>query len=230
MRIHCIIHAPFEMPGAVATWVLKKGYSLTFTHTYNGEKLPAVSAFDFLVIMGGPQSPLELNKFPYIANEIILTKQAIQANKPVIGFCLGAQIIGESLGATTQKSPHKEIGQYPIMLTKAAEQDPVFKTMSTTFDVIHWHNDMPGIPPNAVLLAYSEGCPQQAFRYGDRVYGLQFHMEMTQELVEGMIKHCPEDLQAGQYIRSEQELLNSDFAPMNQKLFSLLNYLASRMS
>lgn len=226
MRIHIIIHAAFEKPGLIETWAVDKGYQLSFTHTYQGEQLPDVSEMDFLIIMGGPQSPLKLDKYPYLRDEISLTKQAIQQKKAVLGICLGAQIIGESLGVKTGHSPNKEIGMFPITMTHEGATDPVFKRFPKTFDVVHWHNDMPGIPPDGVMLAHSEGCPTQAFRYQDRVYGLQFHMEMTSELLHGMVEHCHSDLTPGKYIQTKERLLVVDTTAMNKRLIVLLDYLA----
>src|SRR5579863_889723 len=127
MRIHTIIHAPFEMPGIIETWAVSKRHNLSSTHIYKGEKLPDVAAMDFLIIMGGPQSPVEIEKYPYLRDEITLAKQAIDQSKAVLGVCLGAQIIGESLGAATERSPNKEISVYPIHLTQAGEADAIFK-------------------------------------------------------------------------------------------------------
>jgi GMP synthase (glutamine-hydrolysing) len=227
MRIHCIIHASFEKIGAIETWAKKGGHSLSFTHTYKEQELPNIDSFDFLIVMGGPQSPLEVEKYPYLRNEIKLIEKAIQGNKKIFGVCLGAQLISEALGAKTLRSPNKEIGMYSIEILDAAKEDPIFKKLPKTFDVMHWHSDMPGIPDGGVLLAKSEGCPQQAFKYGDRIYGFQFHLEPTKELIEGMIANCPEDLKPGRYIRSEEELLNSDFDAINKKMFIVLDYMAS---
>jgi GMP synthase (glutamine-hydrolysing) len=227
MRIHIIIHAPFEKPGIIENWAIDKGHDLSSTHTYKGEKLPDISTIDFLIIMGGPQSPTELDKYPYLRNEITLTQQAIDQGKAVLGICLGAQIISESLGAKTERSPNKEIGVYPIRLTKEGEMDSIFKKFPKSFDVMHWHNDMPGIPQGAVLLAYSEGCPRQVIKYSDRVYGLQCHMEMTSELIKGMVEHCVNDLIPGQYIQKNKNLLTNDMSEINNKMFIILDYLES---
>jgi len=227
MRIHTIIHAPFEQPGVIESWAHNQGYDLSATHTYKDEKLPDASLIDFLIVMGGPQSPLQLDKYPYLRNEITLTKQMIDQNKAVLGICLGAQIISESLGAKTERSPHREIGVYPIQLTKDGEHDPVFKNFPQSFDVMHWHNDMPGLPEGRALLAYSEGCPRQVIRYNDRVYGLQCHLEMTTELVKGMTEHCGDDLKTGQFVQEYKSLLASDMSEINKKMVVILDYLAS---
>src|SRR5581483_2559949 len=123
--------------------------------------------------------------------------------------------------------PNREIGAYPLELLEAAKHDPVFSQFPDTFDVMHWHNDMPGIPEGGVLLAKSEGCPRQIFRYGGRIYGFQCHFELTTELVEGLIKNCPADLKAGPYIRSTKEMMDTHYTAINLKLDSVLNYLAS---
>ena len=146
MRIHTIIHAPFEKAGVIESSAISGGHELSSTYTYKGEELPDISTIDFLVVMGGPQSPTELDKYPYLRDEIDLTRQVIDQKKAVLGVCLGAQIIAESLGEKTERSPNKEVGVYPIQLTKDGENDPIFGMFPKSFDVMHWHNDMPGIP------------------------------------------------------------------------------------
>lgn len=226
MRIHYIIHAPFEKLGSIEDWIEKNDYSATGTHTYRGEQLPEASEFDFLIILGGPQSAVELDKYPYLRQEIELAKQAIQANKVVLGICLGAQLLGTALGAAAESSPYKEIGVYPVEMTQHAETDPVFKHFPRQFPVMHWHSDMPGLPDGSVLLAKSIGCPRQAFRYGERVYGFQFHLELTSKNVEDMVKHCGEDLAPGQYVFAAEELLALDLSAINNRMHTILDYLA----
>ncbi len=227
MRIHIILHASFEKPGAIETWANKSGHVLSATHTYRGEQLPALSEIDFLIIMGGPQSALKLDKYPYLRDEIALTKMAIDQKKIVLGICLGAQIIGESLGAKTEHSPNKEIGVFPIQLSDDGTNDFIFGKLPTTFDVMHWHNDMPGVPADAVILASSEGCPRQVIRYKERVYGLQCHMEMTNELIRKMTEHCAEDLKPGKYIQDGEKMLAVNMSEINEKLFIILDQLTS---
>lgn len=226
MHVHIIIHAPFEKPGVIETWAIQNNHSLSFTHTYRGEQLPDISAIDFLIIMGGPQSPLELDTYPYLRDEIALAKLAIIQKKAVVGICLGAQIIGESLGAKTEHSPNREIGIYPVQLTKEGCNDPIFSQLPTSFEVMHWHNDMPGILPDSAILAYSEGCPRQIIRYNDLTYGLQCHMEMTNELIRGMIEHCQQDLIPGKYIQTVEKLLSTQMKEVNEKMIHILNHLS----
>lgn len=228
MRVHYLIHAEFETPGIIDTWIKTHGHTSSQSHSYRGDKLPPVDQFDFLIVMGGPQSATQLDQYMYLLQEVDLIKQAVEANKPVLGFCLGAQLIAESLSAKTQKSPHKEIGIFPIELLSDASHDPIFSKFPKTFNVMHWHSDMPGIPKGGRLLAKSQGCPRQAFSVGDRIYGLQCHLEFTQNNINDMLKFCEDDLTNDLYVATKEQLKSYDFTDMHEKLFILLDYLATK--
>ncbi|MDE3399589.1 MAG: GMP synthase [Coxiella burnetii] len=225
MKIHYIMHAPFEKLSAIEVWATQKSYDLSGTHVYKGEKLPRALNFDCLILMGGPQSPFKTDKYPYLLDEIQFVKKDLAGNKKILGICLGAQLIAEALGAKTLHSPYKEIGIYPIQTLPEATDDPFFSKLPKSFDVMHWHNDMPGIPKDVVLLAKGEGCPHQAFRYGDRVYGFQFHMELTLSVIEEMIEKYRGDLEPGKFVRTKEEMLHSNYNEVNAKMFTFLDYL-----
>lgn len=229
MRIYCIMHATFEKLGVIETWVDKKDYTLFKTHTHNGEKLLKTNEFDFLIIMGGPQSPLYIEKWSYLKDEMNLIKKSIDADKPILGICLGAQLIAQSLGAKTVHSPHREIGVFPIELLEDAAKDPVFSQFPKIFPAMHWHNDMPGIVKNARLLAKSAGCPRQAFSINDRIYGLQCHLEMTKSNIVEMLQHSEKELTDDLYIEPKQKLLDHNLHDINQKMFLILDYLSSKI-
>ena len=158
MRLHYIIHADVEGPGVIYDWASKHGYTQSFSSPFRGEELPSPEEFDMLVVMGGPQSPLKLDKAPYLKDEIDLLSRSCEAKKTVLGFCLGAQLLGEALGAATEHSPHKEIGFFPITLSSQAQEEMGWPEMVQAF---HWHNDMPGLTREAEVWAKSEGCPRQ---------------------------------------------------------------------
>jgi len=228
MKILIITHATFEKPGSIKTWAEMHDHNMVEIKPYAGETLPEVNDFDLIVVMGGPQSPLSIDESPYLNDEIQLLAQAIRLNKKIIGVCLGAQLISEALGAKTERSPDREIGSYPIVLLNGAKDDPVFSKFSQEFDVMHWHNDMPGIPDGAILLAKSEGCPRQIYRYGDRIYGFQCHFELTKNLVTEMIKHCAEDIKAGgRFVMTPEELMNVNYDDINAKMNAVLDHLAT---
>ncbi len=226
MKILCITHADFETPGAITDWVHKNNHDFIICKPYAGENCLTYDNFDLLIIMGGPQSASDYHHTSYLHDEITLIQNAIAQNKIILGFCLGAQLIGEALGATTEKSPHKECGIYPIFLTSEAANDPLLNNMPTTFDAIHWHNDMPGLTKNAHVLAYSAGCPRQIIRYNEKIYGFQCHLEMTKETMATLIDACPEDLKPTTFTQTPNEIMRQDYQTINKNLFHMLNTLS----
>lgn len=234
MHIHFIIHEHFEAPGAYEIWGKSRGCSLSYTRVYQGDSLPEeLENLDLLIIMGGPQSPATTREecpwFDAQAEKALISR-AIEEGKTVIGVCLGSQLIGEALGAAFCHSPEKEIGKFPVRLTDAGKANPLFEGFGSVLNVGHWHNDMPGLTPQAKVLAYSEGCPRQIVQYSERVYGFQCHMELTPEVVELLIEHSQNDLRrAGEFrfVETAEKLRSHDYREMNQVLFSFLDKLTA---
>lgn len=234
MHIHFIIHEHFEAPGAYEIWGKSRGCSLSYTRVYQGDPLPEeLGGTDLLIIMGGPQSPATTREecpwFDAQAEKALISR-AIEAGKTVIGVCLGSQLIGEALGAAFCRSPEKEIGKFPVRLTDAGKANPLFEGFGSVLNVGHWHNDMPGLTPQAKVLAYSEGCTRQIVQYSERVYGFQCHMELTPEVVELLIEHSQNDLRrAGEFrfVETAEKLRSHDYREMNQVLFSFLDKLTT---
>jgi GMP synthase (glutamine-hydrolysing) len=227
MKILCLTHADFEGPGVIEAWAKQRNYDFNVCKPYKGQNGLEALEFDFLIIMGGPQSPIAIEEAPYLKDEIALIKKAIANNKIVLGFCLGAQLIGESLGGITKRSPNKEIGVYPIFLTSEGKQDPLFANFPESFGVIHWHNDMPGETVNSVVLASSEGCPRQIVRYAKSVYGFQCHLEISKEGIHDLIEACPNDLNPGKFVQNSEQLLQQNYTIINQYMITLLDRLVS---
>jgi len=235
MRVHFIVHEHFEAPGAYESWARSRGHEITFSRVYAGQKLPENARdIDLLIIMGGPQDPSvtveECAHFDAKAEQALIAS-AVCAGKAIIGVCLGAQLIGEALGAPFAHSPEKEIGKFPIFMTDKGARNEMFSHFGNTLDVGHWHNDMPGLTPEAEIIAWSEGCPRQIVAYSERVYGFQCHMELTPEVVELLIAHSEKDLQRAadfRFVQSPDELRANDYSEMNRMLFTFLDKLASR--
>lgn len=223
MDILCITHADFETPGVIQDWALENNYSFKLEKPYREETLSSIDRFDLLIIMGGPQNLQKLTNYPYLIAEINLIKEAITKNKKVLGFCLGAQLIGEALGIKTLSSPEKEVGVYPIDLTLEGINDPLLKNIPKSFPVIHWHNDMPGMNNNSVLLASSRGCPNQIIKYRNNVYGFQCHLEMTLNCIKKMIAASPEDLTPSRFTQTKEKLLAQDYTSINNLMISILS-------
>lgn len=207
MHIHYLQHVPFEGLGSIETWATEHHHSLSATRFYQKEPLPGLAEFDWLIVLGGPMNIYEEDKYNWLRSEKLFIKEAITANKTVIGICLGAQLIADVLGAKVYKGEYKEIGWFPIELTEEAHSYPVFADLPQQFTVFHWHGDTFDLPPGANHLAQSEGCPNQAFIYNHKVLGLQFHLESTPETVAQIIDNCRSEIVPGKYIQSPPEIL-----------------------
>jgi GMP synthase (glutamine-hydrolysing) len=229
MRIHYLQHVPFEGLASIEQWATKKDYIISATKFYNGEILPSVDDLDWLIIMGGPMNIYEDDKYPWLTLEKHFIAEAIKNNKIVIGICLGSQLIADVLGAKVYKGQEKEIGWYPIQVTPEAQVSQVFTSFPPSFTVFHWHSDIFDLPLGAVRLAYSEVCANQAFIYGDRVLGLQFHLESTPDSVQQIIKNSTSELVTGKYIQKPEEMLarDGDFNNINTAMCKILEYFAT---
>ena len=223
MKIQVILHASFEPTGVIQDWTADNGHELIEVYPYRGEQLKGLDSFDALLIMGGPQSPLEAEKYPYLFDEMALIREAILTKKKVLGICLGAQLIGQALGADAERSPYKEIGVWPVELTAVGEVDAMLYEFPQRFEVAHWHNDMPGLPEGAEVLATSPGCPRQIIRFRDHVYGFQCHPEMTLSVMTRLSDHCSEDLDGSEYVQSREELLAQNYTAINKRAFRFLD-------
>ncbi len=149
---------------------------------------PLVTEADALVVMGGSMSANDT--LPFITREIEHIRNAVAHGKPVLGVCLGAQLIAKALGARVYANHVKELGWARVAFSDAALRDPLFTDMAGDQIIFHWHGETFDLPAGAELLASSEACRNQAFRVGDRIYGLQFHLEVTPAMI---VEWCHED-------------------------------------
>lgn len=234
MHIHFVVHESFEAPGAYETWAASRGHTVGYSRVYLGEPLlVSLDGLDMLVVMGGPQSPATtLAECPHFDSkaEQALIARAIAEGKAVVGVCLGSQLMGEALGAPCEHSPEKEIGKFPIMLTAAGLANDKFAPFGPTLEVGHWHSDMPGLTPDAVVIATSAGCPRQIIEYGKLAYGFQCHMELTPEVVELLIAASEAELAtrtAHRFVQQPDALRRNDYTEMNERLFVFLDKLVA---
>ncbi|WP_058304227.1 type 1 glutamine amidotransferase [Gorillibacterium timonense] len=208
MRLHYLQHIELESPGSILHWAESHGHSVTRTLFSAGESLPDQTDFDWLVIMGGPMNIYEEEHYPWLSAEKAFIREAIDLAKPVLGICLGSQLIADVIGGRVTANPLPEIGWWPIVWTEDAQTNPLFSHFPATSVVFHWHYDTFSVlPPDAKILAASTACRQQAFSYRDHVFGFQFHLENTDELLKGYIEASPEVLSGGEYIQLPDEIL-----------------------
>ena len=178
-------HVPFEILGTLDPVFRSHGFRIRYVNFgRDPEAQPRLRGYDGLVVLGGPMSVGETDRYPHLIAEIELIRTAIDREIPVLGICLGAQLIARALGAEVRPSPRQEIGWYDLSLTEEGRRDPLFAHFEDPEKIFQWHGDTFDIPHGAVHLALSPGCPSQAFRYGSSVYGLQFHLEVDQPLIE----------------------------------------------
>lgn len=226
MRAHYLQHVSFEGLGSIGPWLEANGYEVTCTRFFESAVLPDVEAIDLLVIMGGPMSVNDEDTFPWLVAEKRFVRECISAGKPVLGICLGAQMIASALGARVFANPVKEIGWFPVQ-SVADGKDLLFR-FPPTETVFHWHGETFDLPPGARRLARSEACKNQAFQIGNSVIGLQFHLETTQESAEQIVAHCRDELVASTYVQTADQILsvNADrYAAINQLMSDVLAYL-----
>ncbi|MFM9327668.1 type 1 glutamine amidotransferase [Paenibacillus mesotrionivorans] len=224
MRIHVLQHIELEHPGSIRDWARERGHPLAYTRFYLKESLPGTESFDLLLIMGGPMNIYEEERYPWLAAEKKLIRAAVEAGKGVLGICLGSQLIADALGGKVTANPLPEIGWFPVIWNEAAGADPLFAGFPRESVVFHWHYDTFSVlPPGAKLLAASAGCRQQAYVVGDRVVGLQFHLENTAELLRGYVEECGGELVRSDYVQTPEELLGhpeyAAFCQMWMELF-----------
>jgi len=208
MRVHSLHHARFEGLGCIKNWIDSKGFTLTSTFLYQSDDFPLMQDFDMLIVMGGPMGVYEEDKYSWLRQEKLFIKKAVEEGKIVLGICLGSQLLAEVLGAKVYKNKFKEIGWFPVDFTNEAKDNPLFNFFPDSLIVFHWHGDTFDLPAGAVHLAQSAGCRNQAFIFGDRVIGLQFHFEVTPESLNEMIDGSGDELIKDTYIQTPAEILN----------------------
>ena len=226
MRIHSLEHQPEEGPAKIADWAAARGHTITRTALYAAEPPPALEDFDLLVIMGGGMNIYQHRDHPWLVGEKDFLRRAIDAGKPILGICLGAQLLADVLGGKVFQNPEKEIGWWPVTFTDRTASFTAFPERMT---VMHWHGDTYSLPPGARRVAESAGCPEQAFVWGDRVVGLQFHLEMGAVHVADLSQAAAAELTPGRYVQTAAQLTHTpaDLPQTHAALFALLDALAA---
>jgi len=184
-------HDPYDGPGYLGEALEKRGASLTIVRLYAGEAIPDLSASDLLLVMGGEMNVYQEDKHPWLIAETAAIRQTVDAEIPVLGVCLGGQLLAKALGAQVHLGAATEIGLVPITLTPQGKTDPLFEGLDK-LAAVEWHDDTFDIPNGAIRLASSEGCAHQAFRFGKSAYGLQFHPEVSPAMLAEWIKVASE--------------------------------------
>jgi len=181
-------HIEIEGPGSIGEFFKNTSWNLKIVDLSKGESLPGnFRNIRAIISLGGPMNAYEEDKYSFLKDETEFLQGALRSEIPILGICLGAQLLARACGAKIGKAPVKEIGWHKISLTEAGKSDPLFIALPNELEMFQWHEDTFGIPHGAAHLAESKSCPNQAFRFGKNAYGIQFHAEVNPEMIESWI-------------------------------------------
>ncbi len=184
-RILVFQHVPYELLGILNPQLKDAGFRIRYVNFgREPQARPNVADYQGLVVLGGPMSADDDDRYPHLATEVAAIREALERDLPVLGICLGSQLLARALGARVRRNPVKEIGWYAVAPTAAGRKDRIVGHFGGPRRVFQWHGDTFDLPHGGVHLARSEACANQAFRFGEKAYGLQFHLEVDQPLIE----------------------------------------------
>ena len=248
LRIHVFQHEEFEGPGSIADWANSRGHRIKVTHLYLLENLilgkngmtqnkliqnevkqnaiPNTDDYDWLIVMGGSMGVHDEEKLPWLRLEKTHLKLALAADKPILGICLGAQLLADVLGATVTKNHTPEIGWFPVTVDEKAKQTWLGEILPNVFTPFHWHGDTFAIPKEAVALGHSAACVNQGFLWKGKVLGLQFHPEVTPFSMVSLIQNCGNELVPGKFVQDEKTLQAG--LPNAEKINRLMDQICER--
>ena len=229
MRAHVLQHVPFEDIGSMALWLAERGVDVSYTRFFENSVLPSLNGIDLVIAMGGPMSVNDESALPWLQAEKLFVRETVEKGLPVLGVCFGAQLIASAFGARVYRNNQKEIGWFPIEARPTIPNAFRFPDKSTVF---HWHGETFDLPSGAAHLAKSVACENQAFQIGERVIGLQFHLETTQESARSILDNCSHELTPGPYVQSEAELRrvkSAAYTEINHLMNEVLSYITRTM-
>ncbi|MBI2357313.1 MAG: gamma-glutamyl-gamma-aminobutyrate hydrolase family protein [Deltaproteobacteria bacterium] len=200
-------HISCETLGTIADALEGASIRHQYIRPFAGDPVPEeIEGCAGLIVMGGPMGVYEKYRHPFLADEMRLIEKALRAQVPMLGVCLGSQLLAATLGAAVTKGQRKEIGWYPVTLAESCKEDPLWTGVEPRFTAYHWHGDIFDLPQGAVSLASSALTRHQAFRYGQNAYGFLFHMEVTPGMIREMVHAFAEELREAKV--DGKEILN----------------------
>ncbi len=218
-RLLVVKHVEQEGPGYIGDLFAADGWDVQIADLFRGATLPHdLADIGGIVILGGPMSVYEEEAYPFLKDEELLITKALIEEVPVLGICLGAQLIVKTCGARITRSPKKEIGWFTVMKTPEGMKDNLFRGNPQHMTVFQWHEDTFDVPDDGVLLARGRVCRNQAFKVGHNAYGLQFHIEVTPEMVEAWMRD-ENGIDVKKIIRDGKKIME-DFADQGKRVIT----------
>ena len=203
MKVHFIQHVEFEEPAELEKWMINRGYKVSKSMMHNKDLFPNMSDFDMLIVMGGPMGVHDTIKYPWLIREKEFIRRAITERKTVVGICLGAQLIADVLNAKVYKNRYKEIGWFPIKKSRSIGKESIFSDFEKETQVFHWHGDTFDIPKGATRLFSSSGCKNQAFQFGNKVFGFQFHFEVNEKSIMKLAENAASEITDDKFVQTD---------------------------
>lgn len=230
-KIFVIKHIENEGPGMIEPFFTDRGWKLEIIEMSKGGVLPdSLDAVAALIILGGFMSVYDEKEYPFLKEEDLLIRKALIEEVPLLGICLGAQLLAKTCGARVTKAPKQEIGWHKVKKTVEGKEDILFMGNPEYLQVFQWHGDTFDIPEGALLLAEGKECKNQAFRVGHNAYGLQFHIEVTEEMIENWFSEDKEKIDLALMLKETEKIKDEYEIETKRILTNFLRIIESSLN